>query len=320
MSVSANYCSFSPTAPPAIFIGVDVSKARLDVSIAGEISAVANSPSGVAKLVARVKKLGSVLVAVEATGGYEKLLVDALLDADVPVTRLNPFRVRHFAKSRGVAKSDPIDANVIELFTAANLDRLYPLQKPGENGVMLKELTARRRQLVCQSSANKNQLEHVTTALVQKSVRQTLTQLAGQIKELDAEIQKLVDDDQLMNRRCEKLQTVKGVGPAVARVLVSELPELGNIDRRKIAALVGVAPFNDDSGNHRGRRAIQGGRATVRSALYMATLVGVRHDPILKLRYQRLIANGKPKKVALVACMRVRLNYFTSLLKNMEKT
>jgi transposase len=276
---------------------------------------VDNTAAAVRKIVRALAKAAPRLVVVEATGGYERLLVDGLLDARLPVARVNPLRVRRFAQSRGIlAKTDAIDAAVLAEFARANADTLRPLQPVGDTARMLRELTARRRQLVEQCVANKSQREHVTVPSVRRSIDRTVKHLCKEIESVEAEIQKLIDADAKLLERHKKLLDVPGIGPRVSRVLVSELPELGRIDRRKIAALVGVAPFNDDSGTHVGQRHIRGGRATVRSALYMATLVGVRHDPILRDHYQRLKANGKPKKVALVACMRKRLNYLTSLL------
>lgn len=299
-----------------VFAGVDVSKYRLDLSVGRRSFSVTNDAAGVKQLLSRLPKTGVGLVAVEATGGYERLLVSGLLSSAAPVAVVNPLRVRRFAQSRGVlAKTDRIDSNVLEDFAKHNIDKLRPMTPPGKNAAMLKELSARRRQLVCQVTANKNQLEHVTLSLVKRSIRRTLKQLQAEILLIEAEIQKQIDADPLLTARNKKLLEVKGIGTRVALVLISELPELGNIDRRKIAAVVGVAPFNDDSGTGSGPRRIQGGRPTVRAALYMSALVGVRHDQVLKDHYEHLLKNGKPKKVALVACMRKRLNHLTALLR-----
>ena len=312
-----------PRRPPApLFVGVDVSKGRLDVCL-GDGSAplpLPNDRRGVGALVRRLRRRPVALVALESTGGYERALVRALLRARVPVARVNPLRVRRFAQSRGVlAKADPLDASVLSDFARANADALRPLQPPGENAEMLRELTARRRQLVEQCVANRGQREHATLKAVRDSVDRTVKHLRGEIALLEAEIQRLIDADAALAARQKKLLSVKGVGRRVSAVLVSELPELGELDRRKIAALVGVAPFNDDSGGRSGPRHIRGGRGTVRAALYMATLVAARHDPVMRQHYQRLKAAGKPKKVALVACMRKKLNHLTSLLKDKEQ-
>jgi transposase len=300
----------------SVFAGVDVSKHRLDLSVGHRSFSVANDAAGVTKLMARLPRTGMGLIAIEATGGYERLLVNGLLKSGRPVAVVNPLRVRRFAQSRGVlAKTDKIDADVLEDFARLNTDKLRPMTAPGKNAAMLKELSARRRQLVCQVTANKNQLEHVTLAVVKRSIGRTIKQLQAEILLVEAEIQKQIDADPLLKARNQALLNVKGVGTRVALVLISELPELGALDRRKIAAVVGVAPFHDQSGTHDGPRHIQGGRPTVRSALYMSTLVGVRHDPVLKAHYEHLLKNGKPEKVALVACMRKRLNHLPGLLQ-----
>jgi transposase len=277
-----------------------------------------NDAAGVRRLIHRLRGVAQrvALVAVEATGGYERTLLAGMLAARWTVARVNPLHVRRFAQSRGLlAKTDRIDAAVLADFARLNADRIRPMQPVADNARMLRELTARRRQLVEQCVANQSQLEHATLPAVRQSTRRTIAHLRREIATLEAEIQQAIDQDPPLLRRQRTLLRVPGIGPRVSRILVSELPELGQLDRRKIAALVGVAPFNDDSGAHRGRRHIQGGRATVRAALYMATLVDVRHDPVIRAHYQHLKANGKPKKVALVACMRKRLNYLTSLLK-----
>jgi transposase len=266
-------------------------------------------------LIGRLRRSRPQLIVVEATGGYERSLVHGLLDAGLPVVRVNPLRVRRFAQSRGIlAKTDRIDARVLADFGRLNADQLRPMQPISDNARMLQELIARRRQLVEQSVANKNQREHVTLGSVRQSIDRTIKHLCKEIMLVEQQIQEIIDSDEKLSGRQRKLQSVPGIGARVSRVLVSELPELGELDRRKIAALVGVAPFNDESGGYNGPRHIRGGRATVRSALYMATLVATRHDPVIRDYYNHLKANGKPKKVALVACMRKRLNYLTAIL------
>jgi transposase len=306
-----------------MFVGVDVSKARLDVRLSDEPRplSVPNTPRGVGALLRRLRRRPVRLLALEATGGYERGLLDGLLQAGVPVARVNPLRVRRFAQSRGVlAKTDRADAAVLADFARANADALRPMRPPGKNARMLQELTARRRQLVEQCVANRNQLEHATCRCVRDSVGRTVKHLRDEIALVEAEVQRLIDADAALAARQRELLSVKGVGPRVSRVLVSELPELGLLDRRRIAALVGVAPFNDDSGARSGARHIRGGRGTVRAALYMATLVAVRHDPVMRAHYEHLRSRGKPKKVALVACMRKKLNHLTSLLRTKEQS
>ena len=321
--------SFS-AASSSSFLGIDVSKASLDLWTEGGIGplgltarTIPNRPGPIRRLVAQLRATLSTpprLIAMEATGGYERPLLHALLDAKLPTVRINPLRVRRFAQSRGLlAKTDRIDARVIADFARVNADRLSPMRPISETARMLRELVARRRQLVEQTVACKSQLEHATYMPIRQSIDRTIKHLCAEIKKIETLIQEQIDKDPQLLGRQQTLLAVPGIGPRVSRVLVSELPELGQLNRRKIAAIVGVAPFNDDSGTHSGVRHIQGGRATVRAALYMATLVAVRHDPVMKARYEHLKQRGKPKKVALVACMRTMLNYLTSRLSTREE-
>jgi transposase len=280
----------APAPAPAVtplFVGVDVSKARLDLSLSDggvEVHTALQAPNdhaGIRRLLNHLldQTRTPALVVVEATGGYERTLVHALLGAGLPVARVNPLHVRRFAQSRGlIAKTDALDAAVLADFARLNADRLRPLRPIDDNAVMLRELVARRRQLVEQCVANQSQLEHATLPAVRQSIDRTIKHVRHEIAVVEGQIQETIDADQRLAARQRTLAGVPGVGPRVSRVLVSELPELGQLDRRQIAALVGVAPFNDDSGNHRGARHIRGGRTTVRAALYMATLVATRHD------------------------------------------
>jgi transposase len=311
----------------AAFLGIDVAKASFDLSFNDAsaddpvVQRVPNQPAAIGRLVRRLRAAPTPprLIALEATGGYERALLHALADAGLPVVRVNPLRVRRFAQSRGMlAKTDAIDARVIADFARLNADRLSPMKPVSETARMLRELTTRRRQLVEQVVANKSQREHATLPALRRSIDRTIKHCCAEIAEVERLIQGLIDADAELKARQAKLLAVRGIGPRVSRVLVSEMPELGRIDRRKAAALVGVAPFNDDSGNHVGRRTIRGGRACVRAALYMATLVAVRHDPVIKARYEHLKSRGKPKKVALVACMRTMVNYLTAVLADKE--
>lgn len=312
--------SASATASP--FLGIDVAKASFDVCFdaappRAAVERFANERRSIARLVRRLRAASPPprLIALEATGGYERTLVHALADAGLPVARVNPLRVRRFAQSRGtLAKTDAIDARVLADFARLNADRLSPLRPVSENARVLRELTTRRRQLVEQAVATKSQREHVTLPALRASIDRTVKHLCDEIREVETLIQERIENEPDLKRRQAKLLAVKGIGPRVSRVLVSELPELGRIGRRQAAALVGVAPFNDDSGARGGRRHIQGGRGTVRAALYMATLVATRHDPVIRARYEHLKARGKPKKVALVACMRTMVNYLSSIL------
>ena len=253
-------------------------------------------------------------VVVESTGGYEHPLLDALLDAAVPTALVNPRCVRDFARGLGqLAKTDRIDALVLARF--AQLAEPTPLGSSSKMGRMLKELVTRRRQLVDLCAAQKNMREHATLEHTRASIDGTIAFVHAQVLATEAEIQKVVEQDPQLHERLQKLLAVRGIGPATARVLISELPELGQINRRRLAALVGVAPFNDDSGRHHGARAIRGGRHTVRAALYMATLVASRRNEVIAAHYRHLVGRGKPKKVALVACMRKMLNHLNEVVK-----
>jgi transposase len=302
------------TAP---YIGIDVAKASLEVFGVPGPASLPNTPKAARALARTLLKQKPTLIALEATGGYERLVLHTLLEAGLPAVRLNPLRVRRFAQSIGaLAKTDAIDAKLLARYARVNADSLSPMKATSETAKMLKELIARRRQLVQQCTASRAQLEHVTISSVKASIDRTIKHLKKEIEAIETLIQKQIDADEAMKAKAAILRSVPGIDPRVAAILISELPELGEIDRRQIAALVGVAPFNDDSGTHKGQRHIQGGRPTVRSALYMATLVGIRRDGVLKARYDHLVNAGKPKKVAIVACMRTRLNYLTALVKH----
>lgn len=299
----------------ALTVGIDVCKRHLDVHVdpSNRSARFDNSPEGIAALVEWVRGDAPACVVIESTGGYERGVLCALAGADVPVAMVNPRPVRDFAKAIGfLAKNDRIDAQVLARFARHVPVRLS--EKPDRRRDELRELVTRRRQLVDQCVMCKNQREHTGLEVVLDSIKRSLDHLQTEIAAIEAAIARAVDQSDDLRRRCEKLQTVKGVGPTVARVLVTELPELGTIDRQQIAALAGVAPFDNDSGAHRGQRHIRGGRPTVRRALYMATLVAARHNDVIRAHYQHLLAQGKPKKVALVACMRKLIAYLNSLL------
>jgi transposase len=297
-------------------VGIDVAKRHLDLYLFphGQRLRVANDAAGHAELIGWLAPAAPQRVVVESTGGYERPLLFALVDAGQPATLVNPADVRQFARaSRRQAKNDRLDARLLAEF-ATRIDT--PLLDPAcKIRHVLKQLVARRRQLVDDCVRLRNHLEHADVPVVRESIGRSITGVRAEVAVIETEIQKEIDADPALRRRQEVLLGVVGVGRAVSAVLVSELPELGALHRSKLAALVGVAPFDDDSGAQRGRRSIRGGRHTVRAALYMATLVACRHDPYARAHYQRLLANGKPKKVALVACMNKRLNYLNSLLR-----
>jgi|HubBroStandDraft_6_1064221.scaffolds.fasta_scaffold271332_1 transposase len=292
------------------FVGIDVSKARLDVSDSPEAKpfSVDNTPRGRSVLLRRLRRIPVERVVVESSGGYERDLLLDLMGAGVAVAQVNPRIVRDFARSYNLlAKTDAIDAALLARFGRERKPRtLGPVDTIR---LMLQELIAARRQIVEQCTRLRNQLEHARQKVVVASIRRSMRQTREELELIEAEIQRLIDENPSLSIRQKNLLEVEGVGPAVSRVLVSELPELGQLDRRKLAALVGIAPFNDDSGTHQGRRSIRGGRGTVRTALYMATLTAVRRNEVLKAHYQQLLARGKPKKVALTACMRKLLTY-----------
>ena len=299
----------------AITVGIDVCKLHLDVHVepAGRSQRFDNSPDGVVALIAWLADAGPECIVVESTGGYERNVLYGMLHAQLPVALVNPRPVRDFAKALGMlAKTDRIDARVLALFA-----RHVPVRfskQPEQHQLQLRELVTRRRQLVQQCVACRNQREHVTLDLVRQSIKRTVDHLQAEIAAIESAIAQAIDQRDDLRQRCDKLQTIKGVGPATARVLVTELPELGTVPRQQIASLVGIAPFNEDSGAHRGQRHIRGGRATVRRALYMATLVAARHNAIIRDYYRHLLAKGKAKKVALVACMRKLLTHLNAIM------
>jgi transposase len=301
--------------------GVDVSKAHLDVRLENEDQRLTNDSAGWGQIVAKLKKVGVGLVVVEATGGYERGLVCALQDAGIPVARVNPRQARDFAKSMGVlAKTDRVDARMLRDFAdvlSRHPDRakyLTPMVEPERQALL--ELVTRRRQLIEMRVAESNRLDRASK-LTKRGILSVIKLLDKQIKVIDDEI----DDNLERHFKVQKdlLDSVKGVGPATIMSLVAALPELGRLDRRSIAKLVGVAPLANDSGERRGKRSIWGGRATVRSVVYMAALVATRHNPVIGAFYARLLEAGKPKKVALVACIRKLLTILNAMLRDSKR-
>lgn len=296
-------------------VGVDVSKHQLDVFLDPSACSfnVSNDADGIRALIERLRKKDVELVAIESTGGYEREVLDRLIGSDIPVALVNPRQVRDFAKALGVlAKTDRLDAAVLARFAKQIRPRHY--RKPHETARELRELVLRRRQLVDQIVSEKNHREHAQVELVLASIDRTIDQLKAEVATVEIAIDELISLDPLFKTRYDALMQVKGIGPASARTLVTELPELGHLNRRKVAALVGVAPFNHDSGKHKGQRRIRGGRTSIRCTLYMATLVATRSNPVITSHYQSLQARGKPKKLALVACMRKLLIHLNSIL------
>ena len=300
-----------------VFVGLDVSKARLDAAVepGGEAFAVPYTPADLPALVARLRALAPVLIVLEATGGLEGALVAALALAQLPVAVVNPRQVRAFAHARGArAKTDALDARLLAQFGAAVRPAPRPL--PDAETRALEALLARRRQLIELLTAERNRRGRATEARVQASHDALIAAVRAQLRDVDRDLDGAVRASAVWREREELLRGVPGVGRVTARTLVAALPELGTLSRKQIAALVGVAPWARDSGTLRGRRAIGGGRGVVRDVLYMAALVGVRRNPVLAAAYAKLRAAGKLPKVALVACMRKLLVILNAMMKS----
>lgn len=299
---------------PPKTVGVDVSKKWLDVAVSNAAwsGRFPNSASGISELILTIKRLPANSVVVEATGGYEFAMVQALHEAALPVAVVNPRQIRDFARATGrLAKTDAIDAAVIARFGDVMNPRPLPPITPSRQA--LGGLVARRRQLIDILVAEKNRTELADPA-IKVWIEETMSALKSQLAAIDTAIALTISQAEELSHRCDILTSVPGVGQLTAAVILAEMPELGVIPAKKAAALVGVAPINHDSGNHRGERHIGGGRATVRCALYMATLSAVRCEPSLKAFYKRLRETKKPK-VALVACMRKLVGILTVMLQ-----
>jgi transposase len=299
-----------------ISVGIDVSKAQLDVEIrpSGEKQSFANDKVGIKALVKWLAKMAPTLIVLEATGGYERHVTRSLVSADLPAVVVNPRQVRDFAKATGqLAKTDSIDAGVLAHFAEVIRPELRPL--PDAVTVELRALTSRRRHLLEMIAAENNRLE-MTSKAVRKSIHAHIGYLEQALERINQELDRAIEQSPIWKENEDLLRSAKGIGPVTSRTLLAELPELGTLDRKQIAALVGVAPFNRDSGSLKGRRSIWGGRAPVRGALYMATLVATRRNPVIRDFYNRLITKGKLFKVALVACMRKLLTILNSMIKH----
>jgi len=298
----------------ACWIGVDVAKAVLDVVVrpTGEVGQFPNDAAGHAALIAWMTPLAPAGVVLEATGGYERAAVAALAAAGLPAVVVNARQVRDFARSTGqLAKTDRLDAAVLALFG----ERVQPALRPLTDAATaeLAELLTRRQQLVGMLTMERNRLRETQTR-VRRSVQAHITWLERQLAATDDDLRQAIEASPVWRVQEQLLQSVPGVGDVVSRTLLGLLPELGRLNRKAIAALVGVAPLARDSGQYRGKRGIWGGRAAVRQILYMAALVGVRWNPVLRALYARLVTAGKAKKVALVACMRKLLTILNAML------
>jgi transposase len=300
------------------YVGIDVSKDRLDVAVLGEERGwqVDNTQAGIVRLVEQMQKLQPELIVVEATGGYQRAVVEALFWAGLAVAVVNPARVRQFARACGLlAKTDKLDAQVLAVFGQKMQPRHYTGKSEAEK--QLSALLVRRRQLDEILKAEQNRLRTISPSL-KSSVQRMIACLKEEKKILDMQIQQFVAQQEGWQEQTEILGSAPGVGKITTATLLAELPELGKMDRKKIAALVGVAPMNYDSGRKRGYRKTKGGRGDVRSVLYMATLVATRYNPLIRAQYQQLLKPGKLKKVALMACMRKFLTILNAMLRDQQ--
>jgi len=299
------------------FVGADVSKARLDCAVrpSGERWSVSNDGPGIQALVKRLKRYPGALVVMEATGGYEHAAAAAVSGAGFEAAIVNPRQVRDFGRAVGqLAKTDTIDADLLALFG----ERVKPETRPlaDEDRQVLQALTARHRQLVEMLTTEKNRLAMARATSVQRSLKHHIEWLEQQLRDVDRELGETIKQTPIWRAKEKLLRSTPGVGRVTSSTFLADLPELGQLDRKRIAALVGVAPFAWDSGSCRGKRVIWGGRAAVRRALYMATLVATRFNPVIRDFYARLLAAGKPRKLALVACMRRLLTILNAMARD----
>jgi transposase len=299
-------------------IGIDVSKQKLDVSYNDkEIAVFDNTPKGLKQLVKSIKNKKRTRIVMEATGGYERPLAHFLQDQNIAVSIVNAKRVRDFAKALGwLAKTDEIDSHVIRLF--AQTINPHVTEPRSESQQSLDSLVHRRDQLVKPRAMEKQHLETVVDKDAKLSIHRNIKFLDKEIERIESKIKELIKSNKPLKNKVERLETIKGVGTIVALTLMADLPELGTLSNKEISALVGVAPFCRDSGAMKGRRTIWGGRAQVRTILYMAALSARNHNAPIKAFYERLVSNGKSKKTALVACMRKLLIMANSMIKNNE--
>ncbi len=299
-----------------IYVGIDVSKARLDIAArpSGETWSADNDEEGIEALLDRLRGMRPALVVLEASGGYERSMIAALAAAGLPVAVVNPRQARDFAKATGkLAKTDSLDAQALAHFGEAVCPEVRPV--PDEQARELAAILARRRQVVGMLVAEGNRLE-TSISPVRDRIKAHIGFLEAELDVLDGDLDRAIRDSPVWREKDELLRSVPGVGPRVSATLLADLPELGTVDNKKVAALVGVAPLNRDSGVFRGKRRVWGGRATVRQMLYMAAVTAARCNPVFKEFYGRLVAAGKSKKVALTACMRKLLVVLNSMLRH----
>jgi transposase len=304
----------------AIYVGIDVSKDRLDVHVrpSREAFAVTRDGNGLEELVDRLRTLPPKLIAVEATGGFETIAAAALAGAGLPLVVVNPAQVRHFAQALGKrAKTDPIDAEVIARFVEAVKPTMRPV--PDDQARLLGELVARRRQIIEMIVAERQREKRAENVRVRKSLSRTIKTLEKELPEIDGDIDTLVRGSPAWREKEDLLVTFPGVGNTLARTFLAEVPELGSLNRREIASLAGVAPFTRQSGRWKGKSMIGGGRAPLRAALYMAALSAIRCNQTLKAFYQRLLSTGKPKMVGLIAVARKILTILNAMLRDRKQ-
>jgi transposase len=300
------------------FVGIDMSKDWFDVAVLGEkrTKQVTNTKKGIQDLVRWMSQLQPQLIVVEATGGYEEALALALFEAGLPVALVSPQRVRQYARAKGrLAKTDPLDAQILAEYGKAIQPRLF-VGKSAERK-QLSALVGRRNQLNAMLQAEKNRLRAQSGA-IRSSLQAVIACLAEQLKQIDQEIRTLLRMHADLQAQEKLLRTAKSIGPVTAATLLADLPELGQLDRQEVAALVGVAPMNADTGKKRGYRKTKGGRPDVRRTLYMATLTGIRYNPVLKPHYDQLRKRGKEKKVAITACMRKMLTILNAMMRDQQ--
>jgi transposase len=303
----------------AVYVGIDVSKDRLDVHVrpSGQAFAVARDGEGLAGLAEQLTGLGTTMVALEATGGFETVAAGALAAAGLPVVVVNPAQVRAFAQALGKrAKTDPIDAAVIAHFVEATKPEVRPL--PDEQTQLLADLIARRRQIIQMIVAEGQRERRTTVARLKRSIQRLATALGRELSEVDKDIDDSVRGSSVWRQNEDLMQSVPGIGPIIARSLLAELPELGTLDRRQIAALAGLAPWTRQSGKWKGKSFIGGGRSTVRTVLFMGALAAARYNPTLKAFRQRLIDAGKPKMVAAIAVARKLLTILNAIVRDQK--
>ena len=299
------------------YAGVDVSKESLDMVVysTGQIHSFTNDEAGIVGAITWLKQVDPDITVMEATGGLEVSLYVALQEANLPVAVINPRQIRDFAKSMGIlAKTDKMDAKVLARYAATVQPEVRPL--PDEEARQLNTLVTRRRQLVEMIIAESNRLPTTRDKTMKQRIHAHIDWLKQELADIDKGISQMIQHNPVWREKDKLLQSVPGVGPVLSTTLIAQLPELGSLNRKKIATLVGVAPLNRDSGKHRGERSIWGGRCSVRGPLYMATLTATRFNPTIRSFYNRLVDNGKAKKVALTACMRKLLIMLNVMLKH----